>query len=54
MPFSPVDGSRVKATPVAQSSPRLPNTIDWTVTAVPQSLGNIVEFAVRDSAIVVP
>src|SRR5208283_4140754 len=39
IPFSPVPGSRVKATPVAQSSPRLPNTIDCTLTAVPQSPG---------------
>ena len=35
----PVDGSRVKATPVAQSSPMLPNTIACTLTAVPQSSG---------------
>jgi hypothetical protein len=32
-------GSRVKATPVPQSSPRLPKTIDWTLTAVPQLSG---------------
>ena len=32
-------GSRVKATPVAESAPRLPNTMAWTVTAVPQSSG---------------
>ena len=37
--FSPVDGSRVNATPVAQSSPRLPNTIACTLTAVPHSAG---------------
>jgi hypothetical protein len=35
----PVDGSRVNATPVAQSSPMLPKTMDCTVTAVPQSSG---------------
>jgi hypothetical protein len=32
-------GSRVKATPVAEVSPILPNTIAWTLTAVPQSPG---------------
>jgi hypothetical protein len=32
-------GSRVKATPVADVSPILPNTIAWTLTAVPQSPG---------------
>ena len=36
---SPVDGSRVNATPVPESSPRLPNTIDTTFTAVPRSSG---------------
>ena len=35
--FSPVFGSRVNATPVPESSPMLPNTIDTTLTAVPQS-----------------
>ena len=34
--FSPVAGSRVKATPVPQSSPMLPKAMDWTLTAVPQ------------------
>ena len=29
------DGSRVNATPVPESSPMLPYTIDWTFTAVP-------------------
>ena len=33
----PVDGLRVKATPVAESSPRLPYTMACTLTAVPQS-----------------
>ncbi len=33
--FSPLAGSRVNATPVAEVSPRLPNTIAWTVTPVP-------------------
>jgi hypothetical protein len=37
--FSPVDGSRVKQTPVAQSSPMLPNTMACTFTAVPQLAG---------------
>ena len=37
--FSPVDGLREKATPVAQSSPILPNTIACTLTAVPQLAG---------------
>ena len=36
---SPVTSSREKATPVADSSPLLPNTICWTLTAVPQSSG---------------
>ena len=37
--FSPVAGFLVNATPVPQSFPRLPYTISWTFTAVPQSLG---------------
>jgi hypothetical protein len=37
--LAPVEGLRVKATPVAQSSPMLPNTMAWTLTAVPQSSG---------------
>ena len=37
--FSPVAGLRVKATPVPLSSPMLPNTIDWTLTAVPHEEG---------------
>ena len=32
-------GSRVKPTPVPDASPRLPNTIAMTVTAVPHSSG---------------
>ena len=36
---APVAGSRVKTTPVAQSSPRLPKTIACTLTAVPQLEG---------------
>ncbi len=35
--FSPVFGSRVKATPVPESSPMLPKTIVTTLTAVPRS-----------------
>ncbi len=35
----PVAGLRVNATPVAQSSPRLPNTIACTLTAVPIATG---------------
>ncbi len=34
--FSPVAGSRVKATPVPEFSFRLPKTIGMTLTAVPQ------------------
>ena len=30
-------GCGVKATPVPELSPELPNTMDWTLTAVPQS-----------------
>ncbi len=37
--FSPVAGSRVKATPVPDSSFRLPNAIIWTFTAVPHEYG---------------
>ena len=37
--LSPVEGLRVKATPVADVSPRLPNTMAWTLTAVPQLSG---------------
>ena len=36
---APVEGSRVKATPVADVSPMLPNTMACTVTAVPQASG---------------
>ena len=36
---APVDGSRVKHTPVAQSLPMLPNTMVCTFTAVPHSSG---------------
>ena len=36
---SPVDGSRVKQTPVPDVSPLLPNTIWTTLTAVPRSSG---------------
>ena len=35
--ISPDAGLRVNATPVPESSPLLPNTIDWTLTAVPRS-----------------
>ena len=35
--FSPVAGSRVKATPVPERSPELPKAICWTLTAVPHS-----------------
>jgi hypothetical protein len=34
-----VFGSRVKATPVPESSPMLPNTMVTTFTAVPRSCG---------------
>ena len=37
--LTPVDGLRVKQTPVAEPSPRLPNTICMTLTAVPRSSG---------------
>ncbi len=39
MPRSPVEGSRLKQTPVPQSSPLLPKTICITFTAVPRSSG---------------
>ena len=35
--FSPVAGLRVKATPVPEVGPKLPKTMDCTLTAVPQS-----------------
>ena len=37
--LAPVTSSRENATPVAQVSPLLPNTICWTLTAVPHSSG---------------
>src|SRR4030042_1383579 len=37
--FCPVDGSLVKPTPVPELSPRLPNTIDWMLHAVPRLSG---------------
>ena len=37
--FSPVAGFLVKATPVAELLPIFPNTMDWTLTAVPHSSG---------------
>ena len=44
---SPVAGFRVKATPVpAGRRPMLPKTMDWTLTAVPHSRGDIVHAAV--------
>ena len=36
-PFSPVTLLRVNATPVPDVGPVLPNTICWTLTAVPSS-----------------
>ena len=42
---SPVAGLRVKATPVAQSSPRLPKTIACTLTAVPRRSGDPLDLA---------
>ncbi len=38
-PFAPVAGSRVNPTPVPEFSSRLPNTMAWTLTAVPRSCG---------------
>ncbi len=37
--FAPVAGFRVKPTPVPERSPVFPNTISWTLTAVPMSSG---------------
>ena len=37
--MAPVAGSRVKATPEAESSSRFPNTMEHTFTAVPRSCG---------------
>ena len=36
---APVTSSRENATPEPEVSPLLPNTICWTLTAVPQSSG---------------
>ena len=36
---APVSSSREKATPLPLVSPMLPNTICWTLTAVPHSSG---------------
>ena len=43
---SPLEGSRLNATPVPEVSPRLPNTMAITVTAVPQSSGEPVDAPV--------
>ena len=37
--FLPVDGLRVKATPVPLPAPMFPKTIAWTLTAVPKVSG---------------
>src|SRR5580698_8714394 len=50
---SPVFGSRVKATPVPESSPIFPKTISITLTAVPQS-SDFVKPSVIDGAFGVP
>ncbi len=42
MTFSPVAGLRVKPTPVAESSPMLPNTIVQTLTAVPLAMFGVI------------
>ncbi len=52
--FSPVDGLRVKATPVAEVSPILPNTMACTLTAVPQLSGMLCRRAIGDGALVHP
>jgi hypothetical protein len=36
---APLSSSRLNATPLPLVSPLLPNTICWTLTAVPQSSG---------------
>ena len=51
---APVFGSRVNATPVPESSPMLPNTIETTLTAVPQSSGHLVVRAVVDGTLGIP
>ena len=47
-------GSRVKATPVAQSSPMLPKTIAQMLAAVPHSCGIAVLPAIDDGPVVHP
>ncbi len=48
MPCSPVAGSRVNATPVAEVSPMFPKTIRCTVTAVPKVSG--IPYSLRYAA----
>ena len=52
--LSPVAGLRVNATPVAQSSPRLPKTIACTVTAVPHVSGMWLSLRYVARPLVVP
>ena len=51
---SPVISSREKATPEHESSPLLPNTICWTLTAVPQSSGMRLDAPVVPRAVAHP
>jgi hypothetical protein len=51
---SPLAGLRVNATPVAEVSPMLPNTIACTFTAVPHSWGCLRSAAVGDGALAHP
>ena len=53
-PSRPWTGLRVKPTPVAESSPMLPNTIAWTLTAVPMSSGIPFDLPVVVRPVVVP
>ena len=47
--FSPLAGSRVKQTPVAELSPLLPNTMAWMLTAVPHSTGMLLRRRYRSA-----
>ncbi len=42
--FSPVEGFRVKPTPVPEFSPMFPKTIAWTLQAVPRLWGILLSF----------
>lgn len=52
--YEPVAGSRVKSTPVPESSPMLSKTIEQMLAAVPQSCRYPFLSAIDDVAVIVP